>query len=88
MKRAWCPPKGELGKVVVYFDVNKSGGLSNLRLKHFSGSVAAEKSAMNAIDNAAPFKPLIPSMTEPARIQFNFQYNNFGGSGRASFRSF
>ena len=58
IKRAWFPPRGqENRRVVVVFKIHKEGELSNLRLVTSSGTASADKAAMSAVENAAPFRP-------------------------------
>ena len=89
IKRAWFPPKGQESKrVVVVFKIHRNGELSHLRLDHTSGMAIADQAALNAVQNAAPFRPLPPGAPEDVDIQFTFDYNVFGGGGHGSFRQF
>lgn len=89
IKHAWYPPHGqENRRVVVVFNVNKQGELSNLRLTNSSGNASADNAAMSAIENAAPFRPLPPDAPDDVDIQFTFDYNVFSGVGSGRFRSF
>jgi TonB family protein len=90
IKRAWFPPKGnESKRVVVVFKVHKGGELSNLRLVTSSGVAIADKAALQAVENAAPFRTLPPGASDDVDIQFTFDYNVFaGGGGGGKFRNF
>ncbi len=89
IKRHWFPPKGnESKRVVVIFKVHTGGELSNLRLDHSSGVALADKAALDAVQNAAPFRPLPQGAPADVDIQFTFDYNVFGGGGRGVFRQF
>jgi TonB family protein len=89
IKRAWFPPRGqENRRVVVIFKVHKQGELSNLRLATSSGNASADKAAMSAVENAAPFRPLPSGSSDDVDIQFTFDYNVFSGGGGGHFRSF
>ena len=87
IKRAWFPPhKEENKRVVVVFKIHRDGELSNLRLIGSSGSADADRQALSAIENAAPFNHLPDGASEDQDIQFTFDYNVFKGTER--FRSF
>ncbi len=89
IKRAWFPPKGnESKRVVVVFQVHKNGEMSNLRLDHSSGFALADQAALQAVQNAAPFRPLPPGAQDSVDIQFTFDYNVFNGGGHGVFRQF
>ena len=89
IKRHWFPPKGnESKRVVVIFKIHTGGELTNLRLEHGSGVAIADKAALDAVQNAAPFRPLPDGAPEAVDIQFTFDYNVFMGGGTGSFRRF
>jgi TonB family protein len=89
IKRAWFPPRGqENRRVVVVFKIHKEGELSNLRLVTSSGMAPADKAAMSAVENAAPFRPLPAGASDDVDIQFTFDYNVFTGGGSGRFRSY
>jgi TonB family protein len=82
IKRAWYPPKADESKrVVVIFNVTRDGALSKLRISTSSGSEAADAAALQAVENAAPFRPLPPGADKDVDIQFTFDYNVFTSSG-------
>jgi TonB family protein len=83
IKTHWFPVRNlESVKVVVVFKVSKNGELSNLRLARSSGYAEADKRAMAAVEDAAPFRSL-PQGSDPiVDIQFTFDYNVFKGGGR------
>lgn len=87
IKRAWYPPRGQESKrVVVIFKVHTGGELSDLRIDKSSGTAIADQAALQAVTNAAPFRPLPSGAPSVVDIQFTFDYNVFGGN-RGSFRS-
>jgi TonB family protein len=89
IKRAWFPPRGqENRRVVVVFKIHKEGELSNLRLVTSSGMAGADKAAMSAVENAAPFRHLPEGASDDVDIQFTFDYNVFTGGGGGHFRNF
>lgn len=87
IKRAWYPPRGQESKrVVVIFKVHSGGELSDLRIDKSSGTALADQAALQAVTNAAPFRPLPAGAPSVVDIQFTFDYNVFGGN-RGSLRS-
>jgi len=86
-KRSWSPPKGNESKdVTLDFKVSRTGAVSNVRVSHSSGIAIADQSAINAIENAAPFRALPPGSPDGVDIQFKFDYNVFHPSaGRPTF---
>jgi Ca-activated chloride channel family protein len=88
VKRAWFPPQGnESKKVAVVFKVKRDGSISNLRLDRTSGLAAADQAALKAVENAAPFRPLPQGAPNDVDIQYTYDYNQFAGAGRGSFRA-
>lgn len=80
IKRAWFPPRGqESRRVVVQFKVATGGELSGLRIEHSSGVAIADQAALQAVQNAAPFRPLPAGAPPIVDIQFTFDYNVFSG---------
>jgi TonB family protein len=83
IKRAWFPPhREEKRRVVVIFKIHENGELSNLHLSSSSGIAEADKQALAAVENAAPFRHLPKGKTENVDIQFTFDYNVFNGRFR------
>ena len=83
IKRRWEPPRGnESKRVVLLFKIAKDGRLLSVSMVKSSGLPAADKAAISAVENAAPFKPLPPELRgSNVEIQFTFDYNVFGASG-------
>jgi len=80
IKRAWYPPRGqENRRVIVVFKIHTDGELSNLRLVTCSGFAEADRQALSAVENAAPFRHLPNGASPDVEIQFTFDYNVFGG---------
>ncbi|MBX9689807.1 MAG: TonB family protein [Candidatus Obscuribacterales bacterium] len=80
IKRAWFPPRGQESKrVVVIFKVHSQGELSDLRIDKSSGFAVADQAALQAVQNAAPFRPLPAGAPSVVDIQFTFDYNVFSG---------
>jgi TonB family protein len=76
--QSWFPPRGqESRRVQVIFNVHKKGELSDLRLEKSSGVVLADKSALEAVQNAAPYSSLPDGGPSVVSIQFTFDYNAF-----------
>ncbi|MBP7861700.1 TonB C-terminal domain-containing protein [bacterium] len=69
---AWHPPDTTTDKeAVVRFRIHRNGKLSDLKLVSKSNSPFAQ-SALQAIQDAAPFYPLPPGAPEDVEIQFTF----------------
>ncbi len=81
IKRQWFPPKGcESKRIVIAFKIHPDGQLSNLRLVTSSGVSIADKAALSAVENAAPFRQHVgPDETD---ITFTFDYDLFSGARR------
>ncbi len=60
IKSVWtAPPNGQgLAVVKVIFNVDSAGNLSDLQIEDSSGSKLIDQKALQAVKNAAPFKPL------------------------------
>lgn len=78
----WNPPVDYRTKrVTVLFKVEKSGRLASCSVFQSSGNKAADKAAVDAISNTAPFRPLPQEFSgKSIDIQFTFDYNVFGAS--------
>lgn len=82
IKKNWFPPKvSESKKIVVMFKVHRMGELSDLKLITSSGISIADRAALKAVENAAPFLPLPEGSKEAEDIQFRFDYSAFGVIG-------
>jgi periplasmic protein TonB len=83
IKKYWSPTKAQSSLVVkVQFSIQRGGQLSNLHLIKSSGLSEADKQALAAVENAAPFAPLPTGSPESVDIEFTFDYNVFqGGHG-------
>lgn len=82
IKRRWEPPRGnESKRVVLLFKIAKDGRLLKVTIVKGSGLPVADKAALDAVENAAPFKPLPPEFRgSDVEIQFTFDYNVFGAT--------
>jgi TonB family protein len=83
IKMNWEPPKGnESKRVVLLFKIARDGRLLSCTVYKSSGLPNADKAAINAVQLAAPFKPLPADFKgQSIDIQFTFDYNVFGASG-------
>lgn len=80
IKRAWFPPRGtESRRVMVQFKIHSGGELSDLRIEKSSGIALADQAALQAVQNAAPFRQLPDGAPSVVDIQFTFDYNVFSG---------
>ncbi len=77
IKRNWSPPKGDSSKrVVITFTISRDGRLLNKRIVKSSGVPLADRAAMSAIEQTAPFRPLPPEFKgQSVPIEFTFDYN-------------
>ncbi len=77
IKRNWTPPKGDSSKrVVITFTISRDGRLLNKRIVKSSGVPLADRAAMSAIEQTAPFRPLPPEFKgSSVPIEFTFDYN-------------
>lgn len=76
IKRSWFPAAGfGQKKAVVVFKIHSDGSLSHLRLQSSSGLAIVDNSAVNAVQNASPFRPLPLGSPASVDIQFTFDQN-------------
>ena len=77
IKRNWTPPKGDSSKrVIITFTISRDGRLLNKRIVKSSGVPLADRAAMSAIEQTAPFRPLPPEFKgQSVPIEFTFDYN-------------
>jgi TonB family protein len=88
LKQCWFPPRRkEHKRVVVRFGINRYGALSHYRLDHSSGVTAADQSALQAVENAAPFKPLPAGAPAELDAQFVFGLGILGHDIHGKFLS-
>lgn len=70
---AWFPPRGQEPRaVVVLFKWHDDGSISDLRLDKSSGSVAADRAALSAVEDAAPFPSFPIGAPDDVDIQLGF----------------
>ena len=78
IKRQWFPPRGkETLRVRTIFKIDSDGAISKLQIDEGSGSKQADDAALEAVQNAAPFRPLPAGAPQVVDIQFTFDYNVF-----------
>lgn len=79
IKGTWIRPKGsESKRVIVQFKVHRDGTVSELRIEHSSGMAAADKAALEAVQNAK-LAPLQAGAPDTIEIQFKFDDGLFDG---------
>jgi len=80
IKANWDPPRGDESKrVVLLFKIARDGRLLNVKVVKSSGSPAADKAALAAVELTAPFRNLPSDFRgDSVDIQFTFDYNVFG----------
>ncbi len=80
--RAWQPARSaEEIKIIAQFDVIQNGEVKNLRITRSSGDAEADKKALQAITNAAPFRPLQSGAKPVESFEFNFNNQGRGRDG-------
>lgn len=84
IKRRWNPPRGnESKRVVLMFTLSRDGRLLSLKMHKTSGIPESDQAAIQAVKEAAPFRPLPPEYRgNDIDIQFTFDYNVFGIGGQ------
>ncbi|RTL38854.1 MAG: TonB family protein [Candidatus Melainabacteria bacterium] len=76
IKRNWHPPSMTKSmSVLVHFNLDKNGNMSNEKVVESSGDEQMDKAAIAALKAAAPFPKLPPGNEKPVEVQFRFQYN-------------
>jgi TonB family protein len=63
--------------IAVEFKISKEGQLSNLRIVSSSGNALADKAALQAVENAAPFSGLPERDSYDEVIPFTFDSHIF-----------
>lgn len=82
IKANWNPPKGnESKRVVLLFNVDKSGDISNVRVHKSSGTTSCDRAAILAVNDSSPVMPLpLEYIGKSVDVMFTFDYNVFGSS--------
>lgn len=76
IKMTWDSPKGNENKtVVVLFKISKDGRLLSRYVRKSSGIPSYDKAALNAVELAAPFKPL-PVQYKKPDIDIDFSFDS------------
>ncbi len=71
IKKQWDAPM-VVGKAVVSFTLALDGKITDIKTAHSSGSIVFDKSALAALNAAAPFRELPRSSPASVQIQFTF----------------
>jgi len=76
IKRAWLPPKEhESDRVVLVFRVHRGGEVSDLKIQKSSGVGVSDQAALDAVQHAAPFRPLPAGPNNFIDLEFTFDFN-------------
>jgi protein TonB len=76
----WAPPAGltpggQQVRAVVFFRINRSGELSEVRLERSSGIAFFDQSALRAVTLSGPMPPLPLGFSAPdLGVHFGFEY--------------
>jgi len=74
----WTSPKGHQSpSIVISCVIDRNGNPENLNIKTSSGDAESDNAALEAIKNAAPFKPLPSDTTSTAEVQFTFWHKDY-----------
>lgn len=75
LKKTWHPPKGapETIRIHTFFTLDRAGNLHELSLGAHSNHPSYEKAALEAVRQAAPFKPLPAG--SPSSVNFDFTFD-------------
>ncbi len=75
IKGNWNPPRGEeKRRAKTVFKIDKTGKLSNLKITATTGSDSADRAALKAVEESAPFEALPEGSPESVEIEFTFDY--------------
>jgi len=78
IKGNWFPPKGyESKRAIVFFEIEQSGIIKNLKLKRSTGNASADVAAIEAVKKSQPFGRLPKGSPKILPIEFEFDYNVF-----------
>lgn len=85
IKKAWYPSTSHRSKhAEVFFAVNNKGEVSKLRIERSSGSAECDRSALDAVENAAPYHAFPEGAPDSVDIKFTFDYNVFSDTPSAN----
>jgi len=76
-RSAWQPARGESRSTRTRWMINKDGTIANVRISQSSGSADEDRRAIEAVETAAPFRPLPEGAPDKIEVEFTFDYNNF-----------
>jgi TonB family protein len=76
IKKNWFAPVHSKDKTLtVTFKILLDGSISNLEIIKSAGLRTMDLSGLQAVNNAAPFKPLLDGVSDPIKIEFTFDYH-------------
>lgn len=83
IKRRWFPPRGEeTRRIRVRFKIHNNGEMEGLTLYESCSVSSADRAALDAVQNASPFRMLPKGAPEVIYVEFTFDYKVFKyGSG-------
>ena len=83
IKRVWFPPRQRGSKVTtVKFKIHGNGTVTDLLIQESSNNAQTDQAALEAIQEAAPFKPLPGGADDPKDILFSFNCNDVVNDSR------
>ena len=74
---AWVTPeRHQTVSMVVSFEIDKDGNVSELKIKRSSGDIEFDNSALDAVRNVSPFEPLPAGNATSADVALTFWQND------------
>jgi TonB family protein len=81
IRKHWFPKlRTECKPIIILFTIASGGELSQLRVRLSSGNALSDRTAMRAIEEAAPFRQLPSGASESIDVQLIFNYNTLNGA--------
>ncbi len=75
-KRAWFPPRShQWNQAKTIFTISQSGEASDIHLSQSCGNELGDQSALKAVENASPFRPLPAGAPSSVQVEMTFTYN-------------
>ncbi len=75
-KRGWYPPTSyHWNQAKTVFNIDQAGNVSNIRLSQSCGIEEGDQSAIKAVENASPLRPLPAGAPASVQMEMTFTYN-------------
>lgn len=74
-KRAWFPPRShQWNQAKTIFTINQAGEVSDIHISQSCGFEECDQSALKAVENASPFRPLPAGAPSSVQMEMTFTY--------------